>query len=272
MFSWQLWRLLHSPIKGYGQRLVPQSLNDSKNDTVFFFGIVLWLVSCGICYFVVIPISIAIGLNFFSIQAAWQISGTVARQHEMGRWELIAVTEIGSLGIIFDLCSYYAQATNQNVKDITKVLLSCVALICGVLLIGSLIVPTAIFIVFFLIAMLVVGSGMILFEYHQSFVLGNLIGIFASRVGERTNARMLAMVSLLVVQLMCYGVPIIVWYIVNQFYNLWVINPFLLIFVAVIVLASLHVTREIIIHALWRQVLLRFNDDIPVLNVKGKRG
>src|SRR5690348_7810038 len=105
MLSRKLWRVLHDhpASERLKKVLLPDytAFNQMKYRTVML--VIGWIGLCLIFPYLIVPLSITL----FSLRFAWKTTNALTRQHELGRYETLAVTLLGEMGSAWIIGSAY---------------------------------------------------------------------------------------------------------------------------------------------------------------------
>jgi hypothetical protein len=264
MLSRKLWGVLNTPVTYKYERLQKALLRDYATlhkvsvylVPLMFIG---WMFLCVIFPYVIIALSI----TFFSVQFAWKVVTALSRQHELGRYETLAVTPLGKMGGAWLIARSYCDPISSFAAG-------------GLTIAGALAVLIVVLMTIFewtvlpmgLIAILTVITA-ICIDYQQAMAASFLVSVLASTHKDSMSARLWVIGGCLTIQAAGYSVFVLIllWLLNNlKFVGSTVVQFALLWFAFVAATAALFAVREIIIMCLWRGIQYLVNDDVPVLS------
>jgi hypothetical protein len=263
MLTWKLWRGLKKPAPRHPlfQRIMSAPPQDMP-----------WYITCGIILvapFLLLPAIVFLSA-VYGLRWAMTIAGTIAREREVGMYELISLTPAGLLGssrAIMAACMH----RNESLAQIQSVgawvmrmafglvlMLSTEMLSTPIIrydvdpLLGQVITP---------IYLLMLGAAVYI-DHVQSIVVSELVGMLMPiYTRRRTDAALSAGAVYLLVQTACYTLTLLLGFVVlSPVMEVLPILPqlrtILLPFLRVAIFYSI---REGIIRVLWRRLVHETN-------------
>jgi hypothetical protein len=277
MLSWKLWGLLRDipTSKRLRSVLAPKSEKSS------FSSRLLVLAAFGFCTITRLPLLlIPVGIHFLCLRTGVNITNTMTRLHELGQYNVCAVTPFGAFGMVLEISRVYIakiRISGQNMRPLLKA--GGIALLLGSLAIfvwvffaptpQNLRIAHVLLLLLTLIALVFALVG----EYAQSMILSIIIAILAGTTGERNTARLWTIGSYVGIQLALYlslGFLLNFWFFF--FTNILVVSINVQISLAILIAIGCYFgARELIIYLLWNRLHVCINDDVPTFKLLRQR-
>jgi hypothetical protein len=256
MLTVKLWRILIRPSKqGVIRRVIAPDVRQFRFRNgvrvASFIGFFVWIFLPFI-----FPVLL---INFLCIQLTLKIAHAVARQHELGQHDLLAITPVGIFPFVIEICRAYLHFTHQEINRLLRSNLAPVLLTLGIICTG----PVTMGIIFtsrsqgFLLTLLAFLTATLLvsfWEYIQVATLAVLLGILAGST-NRSMASSWAIGLLCTIQVSVYAG----WF--------WLVSsnvrePVTIFLVMLLFAPFVFILREVVIYIVWRMLRRRFQDDL----------
>ncbi|MFN8372969.1 MAG: hypothetical protein U0694_08835 [Anaerolineae bacterium] len=266
MLSWKLWNALHQPLTFWRptRLLLPEVSPFGARAPTFVTPVLLpWMCLCTVFPYLLIPLT----ATFICARIAIRTSTSLARLHELGRYELLCITPLGFWRMVLRIGSLYMDVETKLAAGLFAIgiFIGSVVVIVMNTASGS---STTFFITVSMELVLVIG---VYLDFRQAASASFLIGIAASSFKERTAVSLTALAGCVTMQLAAYGLWFVVFFLcTNNIFLLsvtrWVRDGAFTIGLTAATTAML-ITRELAIYVLWRWLSNRIDDDLPVLSV-----
>jgi hypothetical protein len=277
MLTFKLWRALNVPptYRQVIKRLLPDKM-PPRGLTIEPMVSLVVLCACATFPFLGIPLI----LHLSAVRLTLHITNVIAKWHELRRRDLLAITPIGELTLLFEVCRAYfhpepAADSSDSDTNFRRTLLALAAvvglIIAPILLLTLRDTEESLFpiVVMFVSPTIVVGA--VAWEYRQSFVMGTLIALLSATAGDRTMARVWMLGSYFVLQLSLYVLLMLKVGVMGAL-NLTLRNGLgevgALIVSVGIPLGVLFGAREALVWLLWRRLRGRVNEDAAQLKLE----
>lgn len=305
MLTWRLWQLLQIPFSNHP---VYKRFRHHSHNTLHLsdmiplpkylrrrlpwgflagFALVIFLVAGGwvllLGLIVMIPVIPLTG-TLYGLGMAVQVAGVIAREHEQGRYTLLAVTPLGVSGLNWSVCSavYHRNRTIGQLRDTVRGLYMVMFVVVGLFLFVSVLtellitdaIPNPIILAEALNASPFAQNSMLLgvfiaalyVDFIQSIVVGTICGMLTPLFARNaTNARGGALGLYLMTQFVFYAAVGVVCLVVVPA-GLTLLNMTNLLVLSFIQLTIFVVSRELLIMGLWKRLSDEIGADIAELD------
>lgn len=261
MLTWKLWRALRQP--PHQHPLYQHTLSRPASAMSGYLGCVVILIAPMLLLPALVFLSGVYGLRW-----AMQIAGAIAREHESGRFDLVALSPSGAFGssrAIMSACLYRNESLAQiqsggawvlRLAFALTLMLSFTSLSEPILTVDYAPNVNEIVTLVYLASMV----AAIYIDHVQSVVVAQLVGMWIpTLVRRRLDASMGALLIYLLLQVSTYVLTALISFGLLPMVLGALPMPINTILLALLRLAAFFAIREILIQVLWRAVVRQTN-------------
>ena len=263
MFTWKIWRGLRTPPQQHPlfRRVMVAPLRPTP-----------WYVGCAIILIAPLLLLPAILFTsaFYSLRWAVTIGGIIAREREVGMFDLISLSPEGGLGASWAICTASIHR-NQSLQQIQSPMSWLVRLGFTLLILASLgnfvepLVPfgaNAPMEIIIPLVYLFTLAGALYVDHVQSVAMGSLIGmLMPTYTRSRIDAGVGAFIVFLLLQVTTYMLTLLIGFsfLPSLFRGLGLVPTLVAILLPILRLVIFGLIREGMIAGLWRVLVERLN-------------